>query len=566
MAQVAEKIIWPAQAIHRFTFDAAPGGNSFSLETTDAAKLRLRVAGLIVAPHNAEGEAYIQAHEDLQKKVIATTFAAQNRARRAPERAEPAKDLVCEPLPIGDVVFPGDWPRQASGAMPRDIQAVAGQMITIHLGLYAKKNGSVAVTGESAKGPAEIAAPQISYGCYMPQRPYGVGAVWLEVSHYRPEHKFSIGPDLCRSVVIEYDVPADAKPGAYSSAVQITSDAGTITVPLKFTLASVVLPEIPIPVGVFKNSLSFEKKDCDEATWWRLQESLLKEEIRAGLNALSGGPDLEYRIEGNEIKGENAIRYIKLAQKYGTIRAIVPYGGFLPRASDLGPRMKDLAPKLKAFEEANGLPPTFVYSYDEPTTEEQRLAVMKHLVPATESGLKTIGYTSSHFNDPQWVKMMESTYAPAVNIHTAEDIKKIKAAGKHPWVYNNGRDRYGFGIHLWREIQLGVEGRMDWIGVFTQGFAFNNLDGREPSYPCFLIHKERGVLKTASWLSGREGLLDLRIRLALEKFAPKDDPVLKLWSVDGYKTEVDQKKWSDVELDTTRAAMIKRLGELNAKP
>lgn len=142
-------------------------------------------------------------------------------------------------------------------------------------------------------------------------------------------------------------------------------------------------------------------------------------------------------------------------------------------------------------------------------------------------------------------------------------IQKLAGTGKHPWVYNNGMDRYALGLHLWRNMRIGVEGRLEWIGVFTQGFAFHNLDGREPSRCCFLIHRDLGALKTPMWFSAREGLLDARIRLSLEQAAPASDPALRLWTIDGYNK--DQEKWNDAAMEKARLAMLKALEELTER-
>jgi hypothetical protein len=145
----------------------------------------------------------------------------------------------------------------------------------------------------------------------------------------------------------------------------------------------------------------------------------------------------------------------------------------------------------------------------------------------------------------------------ALDGHDAGAIRHLAAMGKHPWVYNNGLDRYGLGIELFRQLGLGVEGRLEWIGIFTQGFAFDDLDGREPSRGAWVVHDRLGILSTPRWLSAREGLLDLRVRLALGAAVPEGDPVLAVWSADGYRA--DRERWTDAELDGARGAMIDRL-------
>lgn len=112
-------------------------------------------------------------------------------------------------------------------------------------------------------------------------------------------------------------------------------------------------------------------------------------------------------------------------------------------------------------------------------------------------------------------------------------------------------DRYHLGVHLWRNLKAGAAGRLEWIGLITQGFAFNNLDGREPSPSAFLVHDTLGVLETPRWLGAREGLTDLRVRLALEAAVPANDPALQGWTMEGYG--VDQARFPEVVLDATRA-------------
>jgi hypothetical protein len=64
-------------------------------------------------------------------------------------------------------------------------------------------------------------------------------------------------------------------------------------------------------------------------------------------------------------------------------------------------------------------------------------------------------------------------------------------------------------------------------------------------------------MPTPRWLAAREGLVDLRVRLLLEKKVPAGDPALAAWPADGYGT--DRARWTDAALDAARAAMLDRL-------
>jgi hypothetical protein len=555
--------VWPAHAIATFDFQAAKGANTLTLETEQPTGTPLRIAGLVIAPATPEGRAFVAAHDRLQRDAVAKTFAPLDKGRRDHGRVQPGQTLVIDPLPVGEQMYPRDWPLHAQGAPVPAQTAVTGQTVAVQLGLFATKPMAVTIAAEALTGPAgAIADPRISHGRYLPTRPYDNGMEWLEINHYRPEPTCTVGPELARSVIVEYRVPGDAKGGAYAGVITVTAAGeAPVRVPISLQVVAVPLAELPIPVTVMMNSLPFGPQDLDETTWWRLQEDVAREQMRAGLTALSGGPGVAYAIDAaGAVSGDAAVRYVKMAQRYGTVRAVIPYGGFLPSMSEMTGDFTAIARGLAAFEQANQLPPTFVYAFDEPTTEAEYAKVLAALERATAAGLRTIGYTSVHANSPNWDKLIAGSYAPALNIHGADDLAKMRAAGKHVFVYNNGLDRYSFGLHLWRGIALGAEGRMNWIGMYTQGFAFYNLDGREPSMGCFLVHDRLGVLPTPNWLSTREGLLDARLRLTLEKYAPKGDPALDLWKTEGYKT--DKERWTTAELDRARAGMLARIGEL----
>ena len=559
--QMAEKLIWPAHAINEFSFTATNGVNAFQLAVEGARQYPLRIAGLILAPDTKDGMAFLKHHIDAQHKRIGKVFTAGDKSRRA-GRNKPVKKLVAEELPVGLMMFPGDLPVNAAGGAVSKKLAVAGQTLTVHLGVYGTSRQDVeVVTSKTAK-----IKPSISYGRYMPMRNYGVGSVWLEVNHYRPDTKFSVGPGLSRSVILEYKIDKGFGNGVINDTVELRAGSQRVKLPIEIKVSKVSLESIPIPVGLYMNSLPIPEKQMDSSAWWRLQESVLEEQVGSGLTALSGGPSIEYSVKQAKISGDNAVKYIRIAQKYGPIHAIVGYGGFFHARtfkSGLGD-LKAVAEAIDAFEKRENLPTHYVNSFDEPRHGTDELKnVLKYLTPNFKAGIRTIGWSSWGSHSDIIKTLSKNSYAAAVNGHKAEHFSKIKELGAEPWVYNNGLDRYGMGIHLWRGMKFGAQGRMQWIGMFTQGFAFHNLDGREPSKSCFLVHKELGALKTPLWLGVREGLLDARLRLTLEKVAKEGDPALSAWTLDETTYRKDQKTWTGEKLEEARRVMLERILELS---
>jgi len=554
-ARIVDELIWPAHAVSEFSFTAAKGGNVFTVETDGATGLPLRVAGLVVAPDNAEGKRFVHEHIALQRKTIATVFAAKETGQRGAGRAAPGKDLQWQPMTAGAQASPRDWPLQETAKLP-ELYGIPGQRLALQIAVYARKAGTLAVGGGALAGAGSLPAPQVSYGCYLPNRPFGTGTVWLEIHHFRPEASCSIGPDLARALLVEYDIPEGAKPGAYTGAVTLKLGGASVEVPIAVTVVAAKLPALPIPVGMFMNALPVSPQELgDDAMWWRLQESLLREQTRAGLTAVSGGPGLELNPNGAKLDGDAAKRYLKLAKSLG-VQAAIAYGGFLPGKHWNGD-WNAMAAGIKETEAECGVP-LYNTMYDEPGTPEEKNKVIAKLQAATKAGVRTIGYTSAHWGDNLWEQIVGNSYAPALNLHTVADFAKIKGLGAHAWVYNNGSDRFTFSVFLWQQMKLGCEGRMEWIGSFVQGFAFHNLDGREPEPGKFFVHNRLGTLPTPGWISAREGLLDTRIRLALEAMAPAGDPALKAWSDEGYR---DGSTWPVERLNAARAAMLTRLAK-----
>jgi hypothetical protein len=554
--EIESKVVRPAAAVARFAFKAQKGGNVFTLDLTRPSRSPLRVAGLFVAPDTAEGRAFLDAQDHLQSQAIAASYAPQDRGRRGHGRSAPEKDVVVEPLPPGFEVYPRDFPAHPAGAPLDEIVAPRGQKVAVHLGVYAKAALSIHAAASPLVregGPTEaLPAPVIRYGRYLPMRGTLPGPVWLEIHHYRPEPDFTVGPDLTRSLVVEYDLEGKGR-GTFTSTITLTGGPEPIVVPVRIRAVDVALPPIPIPVGLFMNALPFRPGAVGEPAWWRMQEELLAEQQRAGINCLTGGPGLDHPEHPAPGAPDASAHYLDLAKKHGPVLAVVAYGGFLPALNHhVGPP-SDIAETVARYDV-----PHFVKSFDEPATDQELEAAIALVAPATHAGLKTMGFLTTDAKlSSGFERLVAAAYAVAFRRHDPAELAKREAKGQHIWIYNNGLDRYGMGLHLFRNLRAGAEGRLEWIGVLTQGFAFDNLDGRESAPEAWVVHDRFGVLPTPRWLAAREGLLDLRIRLALEAKVPKDDPALALFTMEGYGA--DKEKWSDAALTAAQKAMLERL-------
>ncbi len=565
-AQIEEKLVRPAHAITRFRFQAAPGANVFTVAVTAPGKIPLRVAGLLLAPDTPAGAAFIDAHEQRQREAIAAAYPPQDRSRRGAGRAPPAEDLVAEPIPVGAPVYPRDLPEHPAGAPAREVLAVTGQPAAAEIALYARRDLALHVAAGPLAGPggASLPAPAVLQGRYLPTRSLDNGPVWIEISHYRPDAEIHVAPDVARALVFAWRIPEGAAPGVYTGAAVVAAGDARLEIPLRVRVHAVHLPPIPIPVGLLMSALPFGPEVVGEPRWWALQEWLLDEQAAAGLTCVTGGPGLDLQLVTRDgalaVTGDRALRYVRLAGARGVASAVVAYDSFLD--PHRAPDARAFAGAWSAFAEAQHLPPFFFPLYDEPGTPDEIADALRAVRPFTEAGVATMGFGSP--GSSRIGALFEATYAPALSAHEPSDLANLARRGRHPWVYNAGLDRYGMGLSLWRNLRAGAAGRLEWIGLITQGFAFDDLDGREPGTGAFLVHDRLGILSTPRWLTAREGLLDLRIRLALEAAVPPGDPALAAWPAEGYGK--DQGRWDDAALEGARRVMLERLEEKSPSP
>jgi hypothetical protein len=553
--QIEDKLVRPAAAIARFSFDAASGGNVFTIAETRPNRVALRVAGLFLAPDTPAGRAFLDAQDHLQSEAIAASYAPQDRGRRSGGRAAPTVDVVVEPLPPGVMMYPHDYPVHPAGAPLEDILGVRGQKVSVHLGLYARRDLTlhVAATPLAREGGGEpTPAPVVSHGRYLPMRHNLPGPVWLEVNHYRPDPEVTVGPELSRSLLVEYDLPASGA-GTFTGTITLTGGPEPLTIPVKIRAADVALPPIPIPVGLFMSALPFRPSAVGEPRWWELQEDLIREQARSGINCFTGGPGVDHPLRGTPGAPDPAAHYLEMAARHGPVKAVVAYGGFFPSLREL--REQGISPEAAAKLMTPLGVPHFIKSYDEPVTDTELEQAMSLVAPATKAGVKTIGFLTDPPKGKGFDALLAVTTALALNRHDAAEVRRREAAGQHVWTYNSGLDRPSLGLHLFQDIRSGAEGRLEWIGIITQGFAFDNLDGRESSPSAWVVHDRLGVLPTPRWLAAREGLLDLRIRLALEAAVPAGDPALALFPIERDGNDHP----TDGALSAARRGMLQRL-------
>jgi len=518
---IVHRMVLKRQKVADFTFNAIAGRNRFTLDVQGVRGEVPRLAGLVLAPDTPEGRAFLQGHKERQYNAIAATHQLLRKARREGDPAKASAPLLLAPLPTHEAMTPEDWPAITRSQPVPDLAGFPGMTVYRLVGLYATQELSVAAAVTDLAGGNGViprTAIRLAGNHYLPTHGYNETAVTLETHDYRPFDVLRLHPTLSRCILVSVDIPAGTKPGRYTGSLELTA-TGTLahaaSAPLALEVLPGRLPPLDWPVGLFLSGVPVPRHLLADADYWRLSEDLFRLLAQGGKTMLTAGPGYRYTPAGFE--GADAVRYLKLAGRYGLDQKVVNYGGF-PFDCDLSDPAVGRA--WEAFRREHGLPVHYLNTYDEPSLPADFPPVFDRLAQRRAAGFKTIGWTSvmdPGKADANHSRIVKESHAAAFNLHSPETLRWANDMGTEAWVYNNGLSRYDQGVHLWRNRRYGARGRVDWIAAIVQGFQFDAMDGREPDLSCFYFHSRHGVLPAPRYLGVVEGSFDARLLSELER-------------------------------------------------
>ena len=254
----------------------------------------------------------------------------------------------------------------------------------------------------------------------------------------------------------------------------------------------------------------------DERRWDTLDMTLAL--LRGyGMNAVCGGPSWELKgwKDGEPIIDfGDCDRFFELLKKHGFGKEICGYGGLRFRGLHDGYQKGASGDKA---EKESGLPyeealmrawkavdaharakgwPAIQYAMCDETrvrdVAERELAFMKAMAKVSAAFPKTVrtsGSYSVHFDKRPTDKddllywhqrFFEALDISSLNLHDESVMAEAKKLGREVHIYNQGRDRYSFGLYQWSEWRKGVAARWQWHLNILHGYQFFDLDGREP--------------------------------------------------------------------------------------
>ncbi len=592
--QLINKMILPVQQVADISFLATNGKNTFTLSADSDRPPRL--AGLVIAPDTEAGRAYINTYKKQQNETIRSVHRLTGMEKRPGDPSRAIEPVIAIPLPSETAMHPGDWPAAIKSASVPPMQGFAGLTANRLLGLYAKSDVLVqasisAFTGEEYAAGETLPASSVrlQQNVYLPIRNFEQTGATIETHHYIPADKpMTLNSTLARSLLIQVDIPANTKYGKYIATLtlDVQPDANQTTpvqktqlqipVTLQVHAGSLVGPQMN--VGLFYSSVPASPSEISSELYWKLTADMFHQMHIGSLSILAGGPDFSVSWNDNTPvwSGDDAVKFINMAKPYSLDRATIEYGGLstgiareLPPAHEgmsIEQTLTALATAWHDFELKNALPEHYLNVYDEPSTPSDFEGIDERLTALRNAGFKTIGFTSVENPikaDANHTMLVRLTDDPAFSLYTPETLQWAQKLGAKPWLYGGDLSRQSFGIDLWRAHNMGVKGRLGWIGSIVQGFQYDTLDSREPDPSCFYVHSKLGVLIAPQYLGVIEGGIDRRLLFEMERISTTNTPAAE--KAKAILADVEAKPFRNTlsweEIEALRQRMMKVMDE-----
>lgn len=435
---------------------------------------------------------------------------AKQTAAAAPTATETAAGYRLFQRPLSVDVNYYDQP-QAGEALPERLEyfAARGERVPIQFALAAIEDlKGLTLTAGEFKSTAGQTLPATAVQCgfvswkfkrlgFGGQGQYGV--VPFVIQPFGPSApSTAAAAGSARQFWTTIAVPVDQPAGDYTGTLTLTGEGlAERTIPVTVQVVGVVLPEADAALGFY----GYSTAPWSAYQFAENQARLTADRQRMLADLRAHGVTL-FTVDGVKLascaNGQAAWDVSAAAKAYGEARAagftqiqvhaddnrMLNEIAFDPAAAagkygfaDGSAILAATYGTVNAACEKAGLPKPLFSFGDEPATQPvmDKLTVMYGNIRKV-GAVGTIAYSTSHaITQPLLAQLGLSS----LNHATLADIQAAKAAGNRVMFNNQGRNRWAFGVYLWKWHTAGVEGVQQFIYNGPHVDPFNPFDGVE---------------------------------------------------------------------------------------
>lgn len=372
-----------------------------------------------------------------------------------------------------------------------------------------------------------------------------------------PTGAASIGPDYPRRYEMWFEPPADARPGVYTGAIEITTPAGVFTIPIDVVVLDVALPDAADPAG-------FYLVEAPHLTWFageplrRQRQAACDVRLMTRFGLHGSAPAVRPPQPTNILATTLDLR---LAQDLGLTPPWLAYNPVRPLQFDFAP--EDGAALIGAVEAelraAGAATPAWSVADELSNPGDTAHEVFRPWVEAIRAAAPGV-LLAGHLNNPDDRQYLDAFDVAVVNEGfglDADVLEDLADRGIDVWLYNTWEPRVTAGYWLWA---TDAERYVQWHARMPTADPFDPIDGREGDVMAILPMAEICAPQPAlhrDFLRLAEGVVDQRWLLWLDAQDTDDAAALRArlrdWSEDGWRAAVAA---GDAEMARIRAAII----------
>jgi hypothetical protein len=440
-----------------------------------------------------------------------------------------------------------DAPGPAELLQSVDIQAARGEYEPITFAVYALRDlEGLSLQPGPFTGPDGAALPADAFDCRYVRYKFnrigfaGAGQYGVLPALLARADTVSAKAGTSRRFWVTVHVPTDQPAGLYRGDILLTGTGVPPTrVPVSIRVLPFALPEPDLGVGMFQmgDTAPASSYGFPEAQSFidRERPALLRAAREHGFTYIpSGGFQFErwsgqapiYNLEG-------AVRSYQLLKSLGFTfidcevsgqfyQQVLDDDGALARehgfagADDL---VKAVFGGCISAARSAGLPaPVWCFADEPPETQAPTIYRLHQRMRDLAGARSDIAFSVAGENQ---AKLLDVTSICDLNVVTIDDIKRALQAGNTVYLNNQGRNRWAYGLYLWKAHQAGVSAYSQFTWMAVGADPYYPLDTFEGEAISVYPNREGEIRSTPGLERVREGIDDYRYVLALSRAAEK---------------------------------------------
>lgn len=547
--------IWKKYIAWRFqptTFDVKVSDGRLDLTIQSNGQYAATVNALVIWPQSKAREA-AEFLEDLERRRRDAYYGRWVETKPKPGTLD--EELASRHRDTGYVLYHRDWSRDvgffdapAADELLRTIEvwAARDEYEPITFTLYALGDlEGLTVTAEDFKGPGGAVLGSDAFDCrvvrYKAKRIGFGGAGQYGVVPFilAKDDSTWAKEGMSRRFWVTLHVPPDQPAGEYAGSIVLRGKGvSPARIPVKVRVLPFRLPDADMGLGMFgmggsaPHSMYSFTEGREELEVQR--KALLQAARDHGFTYCTIGgvrfngfedrtPRFDFSVAKSRYEEAKELGFSVIDLRIGgrgIYRQALDDDGTLAREHgfpDSDALIKAVFAGCIAQAQTEGLPdPVWIFGDEPPETLAPTIHRLHDRIRRLADARSIIAFSAGGESQQ---RLLDVTSICDLNVATLEHIRRARSAGNTVYLNNQGRNRWAYGLYMWKAHQAGVSAYRQFTYVGTHADPYYPLDSYEDDGGKIFPNREGDLRPTPALERIREGIDDYRYVLALSQAA-----------------------------------------------